>query len=264
MATVKEVYEIMDRFCPFRTQMDFDNAGFLVGRGEMKVSKILVSLDITLPVVREAERLGANLIISHHPVIFHPARRVTDQDPVGEILLELTEKRIAAICAHTNLDVAVGGVNDALAQTLGLKEVRVFLPQREPDSQGRPFGLGRVGVVDPCTASEFAARVRERLHTSGIRCVDSGREVRKVAVGGGACGDCLEDAVRQECDLFVTADVKYNVFLDAAAMNISLIDAGHYATETVVVPCLTEMLAKALPDVEILPTKVPKEVYFGL
>ena len=144
MATVREIYQYLDGLAPFSLQMEFDNAGFLVGRGERAVSKILVSLDITEEVAEEAAELGAELIVSHHPVIFRPAKSVTDGDPDGRVLLALAEHRIAAICAHTNLDAVAGGVNDALAQKLGLVQIEQ-LHQDGVDGSGRPYGIGRVG-----------------------------------------------------------------------------------------------------------------------
>ena len=120
MAAVTEIFEAMDRWAPFETQMDFDNAGFLVGRGGREVGKILVALDITEEVAEEAERWGTQLIVAHHPVIFHPARQITDGTPTGRILLRLIEGGVAAICAHTNLDAAQDGVNECLARALGL------------------------------------------------------------------------------------------------------------------------------------------------
>lgn len=137
MATVREIYQYLDGLAPFSLQMEFDNAGFLVGRGERAVSKILVSLDITEEVAEEAAELGAELIVSHHPVIFRPAKSVTDGDPDGRVLLALAEHRIAAICAHTNLDAVAGGVNDALAQKLGLVQIEQ-LHQDGVDGSGRP------------------------------------------------------------------------------------------------------------------------------
>ena len=120
MATVRDIFAQMDQWAPFETQMDFDNAGFLVGHGDAQVDKVLVALDITQEVVEEAEKLGCQLIVSHHPVIFHPAKAVTDETVTGRTLLALTEAKIAAICCHTNLDAAQDGVNDCLAQVLGL------------------------------------------------------------------------------------------------------------------------------------------------
>lgn len=244
MATVREIYQYLDGLAPFSLQMEFDNAGFLVGRGERAVSKILVSLDITEEVAEEAAELGAELIVSHHPVIFRPAKSVTDGDPDGRVLLALAEHRIAAICAHTNLDAVAGGVNDALAQKLGLVQIEQ-LHQDGVDGSGRPYGIGRVGSTTggPMYAPAFAAFVKEALGANGVRYVDA------LALG---------------CDTFVTADVKYNGFLDAKALGVNLIDAGHYPTEQVVCPVLAKWLAAGFPQVEILSTSRHKEAFLYL
>lgn len=262
MATVREIYQYLDGLAPFSLQMDFDNAGFLVGRGDRTVDKILVSLDITEEVVSEAVELGCQLIVSHHPVIFFPAKSVTDATPDGRILLSLVEHNIAAICAHTNLDVVSGGVNDALAQRLGLTNIEQ-LKQDGVDASGRPYGIGRVGNTAgvPMYAPAFAAFVKETLGANGVRFVDARRPVRRVAVGGGACSDMMKDAIALGCDTFVTADVKYNGFLDAKALGLNLIDAGHYPTEQVVVPVLAKWLADGLPKVEVYTTQRHKEVF---
>ena len=262
MATVREIYQYLDGLAPFALQMDFDNAGFLVGRGDRQVKKILVSLDITREVAEEAGELGAELIVSHHPVIFHPAKSVTDGDPDGRVLLTLIEGGVAAICAHTNLDAVTGGVNDALAQALGLTQIEQLHPDGV-DPVGRPYGIGRVGTVAgaPKYAPEFAAFVKKALGANGVRYVDARRPVRRVAVGGGACADMLRDALALGCDTFVTADVKYNGFLDAKALGVNLIDAGHYPTEQVVVPVLAKWLSAGFPQVEVAETTCHKEAF---
>ena len=262
MATVREIYQYLDGLAPFSLQMDFDNAGFLVGRGDRQVDKIPVSLDITEEVVAEAAQLGCQLIVSHHPVIFFPAKSVTDATPDGRILLSLVEHNIAAICAHTNLDAVSGGVNDALARKLGLTNIEQ-LKQDGVDASGRPYGIGRVGNTAgvPMYAPAFAAFVKEALGANGVRFVDARRPVRRVAVGGGACADMLKDALALGCDTFVTADVKYNGFLDAKALGVNLIDAGHYPTEQVVVPVLAKWLADGFAKVEVLTTQTHKEVF---
>ena len=262
MATVREIYQYLDGLAPFSLQMDFDNAGFLVGRGDRTVDKVLVSLGITEEVVAEAAQLGCQLIVSHHPVIFFPAKSVTDATPDGRILLSLVEHNIAAICAHTNLDAVSGGVNDALARKLGLTNIEQ-LKQDGVDASGRPYGIGRVGNTAgvPMYAPAFAAFVKEALGANGVRFVDARRPVRRVAVGGGACADMLKDALALGCDTFVTADVKYNGFLDAKALGVNLIDAGHYPTEQVVVPVLAKWLADGFAKVEVLTTQTHKEVF---
>ena len=265
MAAVREVYEAMNRWAPFGIQMDFDNAGFLVGRGDREVTKILVALDITLEVAREAADWGAQLVVSHHPVIFHPARSITDGDPTGQILLELIERGVAAICAHTNLDAAQGGVNDCLAQALELKQVgQLHQDGALPD--GSAYGIGRVGAAHKAgmSAAEYAAYVKQRLGAASVRCTDGGRPVTNVAVGGGSCGSMLEDAVKAGCDTFVTADVKYDIFLQAKALGINLMDAGHFATENVVCPSLVRYLTENFPKVEVCQSQCHREVYFGV
>ncbi len=261
MATVLDIYRYLDKKAPFSLQMSFDNAGFLVGRGEAEVTKLMVALDITEEVIVEATEAGCQLIVSHHPIIFRPAKSITDSDPTGRCLLALTENRIAAICAHTNLDAVEGGVNDALAQRLNFSQVEL-LHQDGLDPTGRPYGIGRIGLVEGFeTAAQFAAFVRERLGAEGLRLEDGGKPVRRVAVGGGACGDMLMDAAARGCDTFVTSDVKYNAFLDARAMGINLIDAGHFSTENVVCPVLAEWLREGFPKSQVCLSRRHKEPF---
>lgn len=262
MAAVKEIYAFLNEIAPFDTQEDFDNAGFLVGRGDREVKKVLVALDVTGWVAEEAVRLGAELIIAHHPVIFNPVKSVTDETLVGQVLLALAENRIAAICAHTNLDAAHGGVNGCLAQALELSGIGQ-LRQAGVDGKGRPYGIGRTGTVHRpgLSAAQYAAFVKEKLGSASVRFVDGGKPVCKVAVGGGACGSMIEDAIAQGCDTFVTADLKYNNFLDARAQGLNLMDAGHFPTENVVCAPLVRRLAKAFPEVEVCLSQVHREVY---
>ncbi len=264
MATVKEVYQKLDSWAPFETQMGFDNAGLLVGHEEQQVAGILVALDVTLPVVEEASARGANLIVAHHPIIFDPVRSVTDVTLTGKLLLTMAEQGIAAICAHTNLDAAQGGVNDCLARALELEQIEMFV-QDGVDCEGRPYGIGRIGAAKEqgSSAERFASFVKEKLHAASVRFVDAGKPVCQVAVGGGSCGNMLMDAVKAGCDTFVTADVKYNVFLDAKALGLNLMDAGHYATENVVCPVLAHFLKAEYPQMEVNISAIHQEVYRG-
>lgn len=258
MVTVKEVFDFLQEKAPFQYQAGFDNSGFLVGRVSRGVRKILVSLDITEEVVDEADRWGADLIVSHHPVIFHPVKSITDDTVTGRILMQLLECGVAAICAHTNLDAVAEGVNDALARALGLEHISQ-LRQEGVDEQDRPYGIGRAGAVKEQTLTEFAAFVKDALGANGVRFADGGKPVRKVAVGGGACADMMGDALALGCDTFVTADVKYNGFLDAKALGLNLIDAGHFPTENVVCPVLEGWLRERFPEVEVRRSTVHRE-----
>ena len=265
MAVIGDVYSFMNKFAPFEYQMDFDNAGFLVGHKDAEVTRILVSLDITEEVVLEAAERGCQLIVSHHPVIFHPLKAATDESVAGQVVLALAEHHIGAICAHTNLDAVLDGVNDRLADRLQLSDLEQ-LHQDGVDANGAPYGIGRVGRPHKSgmSAGEYAAFVKEQLGAASVRFTDNGKPVERVAVGGGACGSMLADAAAAGCDTFVTADVKHDQYLDAKAMGINLMDAGHYATETVVCPMLVKKLKQAFPGVEVLHTLRHKEPYAGV
>lgn len=260
--TVKEVYDFMQEKAPFELQFGFDNAGFLVGRGDRPVTKILVALDITEQVALEAAEVGAQLVVSHHPVIWDGPKSITDGSLIGRKLLALIENGTAAICAHTNLDSVEDGINDVLARTLGLTEI-AQLRQEGVDEQGRPYGIGRVGVLPNGGGSceQFASTVKAALGSNGVRYVDGGKPVCKVAVGGGSCGDYVDDAIAQGCDTFVTADIKYDGFLDAKAKGLNLIDAGHYPTENLICPILVNWLNERFPEVETVMSRKHHEVF---
>lgn len=260
VTNVGEVLSFLQKKAPFELQEGFDNAGFLVGREAAPVSKILVALDITEQVAEEAAELGAQLIVAHHPVIFGSTRSVTDQTVTGRVVLSLIEHGIAAICAHTNLDAVEGGVNDALALRLGLTGIEQ-LKQAGVDGQGRPYGIGRVGHVTERTLYDFAMGVKRLLGAHGLRVVDGGQPVHRVAVGGGACGEMMADAIARGCDTFVTSDVKYHQFLEAKAQGLNLIDAGHFPTEDVVCPVLQDWLSQQFPQVAVTISTHHHEVF---
>lgn len=260
MTTVQDVFQFIQEKAPFELQLDFDNAGFLVGRSDRVVTRILVALDITEAVIDEAIQQGAQLIVAHHPVIWGGAKTVTDQTLTGKKLLSMIENGVAAICAHTNLDAVCGGVNDALALKLGISEIEQ-LHQDGVDGRGNPYGIGRVGYVPEQPLYDFALRVKELLGANGVRLVDGGKPVFKVAVGGGSCSSMIGDAIAKGCDTFVTSDVKYDGFLDAKALGINLIDAGHYPTENVVCPVLKRWLESRFPQISVAISKNHSEVF---
>lgn len=266
MVTVGDIYNLIDKKAPFSIQMSFDNAGLLVGDSGQEVSRVLVSLDITEDVADEAAELGCQLIVSHHPVIFHPLKGLTAGDPVGRVVCALVRQGISAICAHTNLDMARGGVNDCLAEAAGLTDLELLaVDGKAPD--GTPIGCGRVGMLKAgeCSLAAYLTFLKGALSPHGMRFVDGGRPVRRVAVGGGACADYMENAIAKGCDTFVTSDVKYNGFLDAMAQGINLIDAGHFPTENVVCPQLVRWISEGYPELRVWRSARHREVfdYYG-
>lgn len=255
MATVREIEEFLFSLAPRYMKEEWDNVGLLCGRAGAEVTRVLVALDPFEAVVQEAAAAGAQLVVSHHPMIFGAARSVTDADATGRALLAAIEGGIAVISMHTNLDSAPGGVNDCLAAALGLTETAVLAPAGT-DEAGRDYGLGRVGCVMEQPLGDFVRTVKSALGCTGVRYADAGRPVRRVAVGGGACGEFATRALALGCDTFVTSDVKYNGFIDARELGLNLIDAGHYQTEQVVLPYLAGRLRARFPALEVLRSAV--------
>lgn len=249
MATVNDIFAYFEENVPSYMKMEFDNPGFLAGNGEREVQKVLTALDITDEVIEEAKQLGAQLIVSHHPMFFE-LHNVSTNDFVGRKLVALMEARISAICLHTNLDAVAGGVNDALMAALEA-ETAGILDLMGTAQDGAPYGGGRFGYVPEMPMRDFLALCKENLHANGLRYVDVGRPVHRIAVCGGAGGSLLMKAVEMGCDTFVTGDVKHNVFIDAKELGINIIDAGHFPTENVVIPYLAGALMDAFPGIAV-------------
>lgn len=243
MVTVADILAFLDTLAPRSLKMDWDNCGLLCGRPGREVRRILVALDPFDTVIDEAIRVKADLLVTHHPLIFRNGLMAVNEDTeAGRCVLKLVENGIAAINAHTNLDIAPGGINDVLAQTLGLKGIETIGEE----------GLLRRGTVPAQSLPQFLAHVKQALGCDGLRYVDGGRPVATVAVGGGACADEMEEALSAGCDTFVTSDVKYNQFRTAFQLGLNLIDAGHFHTENPAMPVLRDKLQAAFPDVEVL------------
>ena len=244
MATALDILQFIESIAPVELKMDWDNVGLLCGRSDKEVSTVLVALDPFPHVCEEAVEVGADLLVTHHPLIFEAMKAVTPQTTVGQAVMKLIANDITAINAHTNLDCAEGGVNDTLAQLLGLTDISVIGSEH----------LLRAGNFEG-TLPAFLEHVKAKLGCRGLRYVDGGKAVSKVAVGGGSCGSELMEVIQAGCDTFVTADVKYNQFWDAKAYGINLIDAGHYQTENPICKVLAEKIQAAFPQLQVVLAK---------
>ena len=258
MKTVREIYNALFAFAPTSMKMDWDNVGLLCGRFDAPVDTVLVALDPMPDVIDEAKAVGAQCIVTHHPLFFETPRAVNDASYEGRCILALAEAKIAAINLHTNLDVCPGGVNDVLAETLDLMDVSVLNPVGT-DAHGRPYGLIRIGTAAEQPLPAFAAFVKSALSCPGLRFADAGKPVRRVAVGGGSCGGAIDDVLAAGCDTLVTADLKYNHFEEAKYRGLNLIDAGHFETENPVCAVLERILREALPNLTVLRAKAHKD-----
>jgi len=251
MATVADILKYIESIAPPYMAESWDNVGLLCGRKEKEVHKILVALDPFRSVIEEAIEEKADLIVSHHPLIFRDKIMALNEDTeTTRCLLTLVEHGIAAINAHTNLDLAPGGVNDVLAATLGLENIEIITPEGT-DSEGRPYGLLRCGTIGEQPLETFLATVKEALHCEGLRYVPGSKTVKKVAVGGGSCADGMFEALAAGCDTFVTSDIKYNQFRTAYENGLNLIDAGHFHTENPTMPLLARKLQAAFPEITV-------------
>jgi dinuclear metal center YbgI/SA1388 family protein len=250
MTRVADILQYIESIAPGYMKESWDNVGLLCGSKRTPVTKILVALDPFENVCREAAEWGAELIVTHHPLIFQPPKSVTDETSVGRAIMTLCSFGISAINAHTNLDCTPGGVNDVLAAKLGLENLQVISPAGT-NEEGLPYGLLRCGDIPEQPLENFLSSVKAKLGCNGLRYVNSGKPVSKVAVGGGSCAGAMLDALAAGCDTFVTADVRYNQFWDAQDLGLNLIDAGHFQTENPVIPVLAEKIAAAFPEVTV-------------
>ena len=251
MTTVNDVISFLGKLAPEYMKEEWDNVGLLCGSPSTPVTKILVALDPFEHVCRETAEVGAQLLVTHHPLIFTPLTSVTDETSIGRSVMVLNKHGISALCAHTNLDCAPGGVNDVLATALGLSDMTIIDPSGT-DERGKSYGLLRCGYVEESTLESFMAQVKANLGTPTLRFVRGNSTVHKVAVGGGACAGAIPVVKAAGCDTFVTADAKYNQFWDAKEAGLNLIDAGHFYTENPVVAVLAAELSRAFPEIEVI------------
>ena len=256
MPTVHEIERALFQWAPKDLAQSWDNVGLLVGEPEQEVRRVLVALDVTEAVAREAAEKDCQLIAAHHPVMncaWSPVQSIRSDTLQGKLLMDLVRSNVAAICMHTNLDAAQGGVNDILAARLGLERV---------EKLGDEEGIGRMGTL-PASLSDraFLTLVRDRLKPNGLRFSGGGRSVQRVAVGGGACGSMLPQVKAMGCDTFLTSDLKHDLYLEARDLGINLLDAGHYSTEAVVCPVLAQWVREAFPDLEVLEAEGQGEVF---
>lgn len=241
-ATVNDIVKIMDGIAPPNLAEAWDNVGLLVGRSDNTVKKIMVALDVSPEVAEQALEHKAQMIVSHHPVIFDPVKKMTDRTWQQKLLLDCAENKIAVYSAHTSLDSVLGGVNDVLAAQLGLLHTEVLVP-----AAGGEAGLGRVGCLPATlTLQEFSEKIKAVLKLDRVVVGDAGQKVNKVALCGGAGADFISEALAAGADTFVTGDVKYHTAQNAVYSGLNIIDATHQGTELPVINTLADRIALRL------------------
>lgn len=237
----KEIIKIIEAVCPQRLAYSWDNVGLLCGDEEKDVKKVFVTLDTNLNTVKEAVKRNADMIVSHHPILFEPIQRIDYKTAIGQMLKLLIENNIPLFAAHTNMDTAKGGINDKLAQMFSLTDVKIL--DRHTDDE--TAGLGRFGKLkSPVKFGEFAKQCGKILNTPVRIAGDIDKIITTAAVASGSCSEIIPLSKEKGADVIITGDMKYHNMMDMADLGICIIDAGHYPTEI----CVMDIFADILKD----------------
>lgn len=263
MMKCQTVMDMLERLAPKKMAEDWDNPGLLAGSPQQEVHKVMTCLDVSIPVVEAAIKESVDMIVAHHPMIFKGVRHLRTDLYDGKMFQMLLSHNIAVYAAHTNLDIAEGGVNDVLAQAVGLEKIESFVIT---DAE-KGFSLGRIGYLPQAKSlDEFVMDVKKGLHISHVRIVrGSNKPVRKVALCSGAGAEFVSKAAFKGADVYLTGDVKYHEAQGAVQQGINLIDAGHFGTEFPVVQVLADYLtaeaAKMKKDLEVITDNISQDFF---
>lgn len=246
----QNIIRLLEALAPREYAESWDAVGLQLGNRDAAIDKIMVALEVTAAVAAEAEEKSVDLLIVHHPLIFKPIQTLTEHDPLGKILRRLIRADIHVYAAHTNLDIAWGGLNDSLADLLDLEQVTLLSPTPGQVEGTKAVGIGRVGLLpEPLTLEALASGLKPSLNADHIRYVGKpGQLIRKVGLCTGAGADFIKEAHQSGCDVLITGDVKYHEAREAETLGLALIDAGHYETESTTVSAMAEWLRERIDD----------------
>jgi dinuclear metal center YbgI/SA1388 family protein len=272
MPTIGQVVEILDLFAPAKLAEDWDNVGLLVGKTNWSASKVMTCLTVTPTTADEAVSQGVNLIVSHHPLPFHPLRTITDESTVGRLLLQLITAGIGVYSPHTAFDSAEAGINQHLAIGLGLQGIKPLISATNTvdsgtvdsgtvDSGSVDSGSGRRGWLgESLSLIEMADRVKTFLDISTIQVAGAeDLQVSRVAIACGSGGSFLQPTIAQECDCLVTGEATFHTCLEAEACGIGLILPGHFASERFALVALADYLSEQLAGIEVWASRTERD-----
>ena len=238
---VKDIANVIESFAPLSIQENWDNSGLCIGSPEAEVTSVLLGLDCTPDLVDEAIACGADMIVTHHPLIFSGLKKISPDDPIGETVMKAIAAGISIYAAHTNSDKVLSGVSGAMAARLGLENVRIL------DEDGDGTGLGVVGnLPEPMTSDEIVALVKDRFGLKAMRtsCPLEGR-ISRIAMCGGSGGSLIGAAMRSGAQLYISGDISYHNFFTRKGFMI--MDIGHYESEKEIVEILFSLIKKNFP-----------------
>ena len=234
---IKDIIKFLEERFPLSLQEDWDNSGLQIGNIENDLTNIMISLDIDEQTIQKAKEKSCNLIINHHPFLFSSIKSIDLNEEKGKIIKDLIKNDITVFAMHTNLDIGKGGVNDNLAKLLELRDISNLDTNNENP-------MARFGYIDEKTAYDFSKFVKEKLNCKGLILYgDKNKKIKKVALCGGAGSDFISDAIKKDCDLIVTSDVKYHEAIDNCK-KINIVDPGHFASENHIIYMIKDLLEK--------------------
>ena len=238
---VKDIISVIEEFAPLSVQESWDNSGLCVGSPDDDVTSVLLGLDCTPALVDEAVAFGADMIVTHHPLIFKGVRKISPEDQTGEAIIKAIRAGISIYAAHTSADKVLAGVSGAMAERLGLKNVRIL------DEDGDGTGLGTVGEFEvPMTSEEAVAFVKERF---GLKVLKASKpvdgKIERVAMCGGSGGSLIGEAMKSGAQLYISGDISYHNFFTGP--HFMIMDIGHYESEIEIVDILFSLIRKKLP-----------------
>ncbi len=253
---IKEIYGLLNTIAPFEYAEDWDNSGLLIGDMEAEVKKILVTLDVTDEVSDMAIQAGADLIISHHPLIFSPVKKINSQNFITKRVLKLAGEKINLISMHTNMDAT--GLDEVARELLKIKKYKCIEENEKFPGQGIGIGtIGRFlndnGEEVNITLREAVIRTKTGFMTNVVKVYgDLDKCIEKAAVCTGSGKSMIENCIKMGCDLLITGDITYHDALDATERGMAIIDAGHYATEVIFIDLVAAFFKMNVPDVEVI------------
>ncbi len=261
---IKEVINFLEDLAPVKLAESWDNVGLHVGNEDNEITKVLLALDATDEVVDEAIEIGANLIVTHHPMIFKAVKNINTSNPLGNKIIKLIENNISVYVAHTNLDSSVGGTSEVLAELLKLENIKVL----EPLDVDNNCGLGRTGTLaKEETLSEILQSLKDTGKFDYINYSPDYEGLDKVVKKIGLCTGSLDDSMvfkakSDGCDIYISGDLKYHSAQLAKNLGIAIVDIGHYCSENIVFESLSKRLSSEFRNTEFIISKVNAQTIY--
>ena len=245
----KEIIRVIEAAYPREAALDFDNVGLLAGRSEKEVNRVYIALDATDAVIDRAVRAGADMLITHHPLIFSPLKKVTDENFISRRIVKLIQNDISYYAMHTNYDVL--GMAELSEKILGIRDTEVLDITRE--NGGIPEGIGRIGSLEqPVTLEECCVYIKHKLNLGSLKVFgDMDAKVSRLAISPGSGKSAIGAAIAKGADILVTGDIGHHEGLDAVEQGLSVIDAGHYGTEYIFIDDMKRFLEDKLPVLQV-------------